>query len=245
MESSVKITLIIVSALIVLALIGGYAFMQTSPATQTVSATGQSTIKAVPDLVTINFIVQTNADTSQEANDKNAEITDKLITDLVKIGFERKDIVTENFNVYPDYDWSNGNQRLKGYIATHNVKVEIPTTNTDRIGKTIDAGVNAGALVSYINFELSSSKQNEIKADALKKAAEDAKTKAGSIAAGLGKRLGEIVSTSSSNFDYYPWPLYSNAEMKADSAGARQAVTNIQQGEQEVSASVSVVYRIK
>jgi predicted transposase YbfD/YdcC len=41
--------------------------------------------------------------------------------------------------------------------------------------KVIDSGVDAGALLQYINFELSNDKQNEYKAQALREAGEDAK----------------------------------------------------------------------
>lgn len=243
MEKSVKITLIIVSAVIFLVLFGAYTLFQISP-TKTVTANGQATIKAIPDLVIVYFNVQTEGKTAQEAKDSNAKIVDNAITLLVKERFNREDIVTENFNVYPLYDWKNGQNTIKGYQATHSLKLEIPTEDSDKIGEAIDAGVNAGALISYINFELSQENQNKYKAEALQKAAEDAKLKAEAIALGLDKKLGGIVSTSSSDFNYYPWRLYESAGT-ADVAMAKQAVTDIQPGNQEISASISVTYKLR
>jgi uncharacterized protein YggE len=187
--------------------------------------------------------VQTKGNDAKEAKDKNSEIVDKAITNLVKLGFERKDIITENFNVYPEYDWVNGQRIDKGYSATHSLKVQISTDKMEMIGDAIDAGVDAGAGISYINFELSMEKQNQYKAEALEAATLDAKTKAEAIASGLGKSLGRIVSVSTSDFGYSPWNIYYGAEM-ASAADAKLATTSIQPGQQTVTARVSVLYRI-
>lgn len=244
MEKSVKITAIIAGTILVIALLGFVMFQSSKPAV-TVTASGTAEIKALPDLVTIYFNVQTEARTSQEANDNNSVIVDNLITAILKLGFERKDIVTENFNIYPQYDWNGETQTLTGYQATHSIKVQLSASQMEKIGSVIDAGVNAGALISYINFELSLAKQNEYKAQALEQATEDAKSKVTSIALGTGKKLGKLISISDSSFNYYPWPLYASASGGTrDTASAKQAVTSIQPGQQTVSAQVSAVYEI-
>ncbi|MBU3913385.1 MAG: SIMPL domain-containing protein [Nanoarchaeota archaeon] len=246
MEKSVQITLIIAAAIIIVALIGVYSFFQVMPVTRnTVNVQGTSQVKAVPDLVSLYFSVQTQGTSSQEANDKNSEIVDNVITNLVKLGFERKEITTEGFNVYPDYSWSSGQQKLIGYKASHNIKLEMSTSRTDKIGGAIDAGVDAGALVRYINFELSVEKQNEYKALALKQASEDARIKAESVASGLGKRVGSLVSVSVSDFGYSPWALYSNDAMVSGAAEAKSATTSIQPGEKDINANVQAVFSLK
>jgi len=240
MEKSIQITLIIVAAFVVLALIG----MSQLSSQNTVTGNGQAQIKAMPDLVAVYFNVETKGETASEAKDKNSEIVDDMITAILKLGFERKDITTQNFNVYPNYNWKNGEQEIDGYIASHSLRLEMPTDDSDEIGEVIDAGIDAGAGISYINFELSQEKQNSYKAEALKLATEDAKIKAESIASGLGKELGRLVSVSSSNFDYYPWRLY-DAVGAANVEEAKTATTNIQPGEQEISAAVIVVYKLR
>ena len=245
MEKSVQITLIVVAGIIILALLGYLALNSMNPSINTVTGQGTATIKAIPDLVGVYFNVETKASTSEEATSKNAEIVEELITNLVKEGFERKEIQTMSFNVYPDYSWNNGNQRLNGYIATHQIKVELSTEDADKIGEVIDTGVNAGAGISYINFELSQEKQNQYKSEALKLAAEDAKIKSEAIAEGLGNKLGNLVSTSTSDFNYYPWELYRASDSMGGVAEAKAATTNIQPGEQEISASVTAVFKLR
>lgn len=244
METSVKITLIIVLGAIILgALI--FSFVGNVMPSQTITANGNSQIKAVPDLVSVYFSVQTKAETAEQAKNENAKIVDDVLTALIKQGFERKEITTQNYNIYPEYIWKNNQQQITGYMASHEIKIEFSALSTDKIGKAIDAGVDAGALISYINFELSAQKQNEYKVQALKQASEDARIKAESIASGLGKKLGRVYSVSSSNFDYYPWQIYRNMDMMAGGLEAKQATTSIQPGEKDINAQVSVVYKIR
>ena len=248
MEKSVAITLIIVLGIVFVAFLGFLVFINLNPSiTNTVSVNGQSSIDVTPDLVTVYFNVETKADTAQEAKDKNAEIVDSVITELIKERFERKQIETQNFNIYPNYDWNNGNQKITGYTATHSLKVELSTEDADKIGDVIDAGVDAGANINYINFELSQEKQNQYKAEAVKLASEDARIKAEAIAEGLNKKLGALVSVSDNSFDYYPWPIY---QARADSGiaiaeEAKVATTNIQPGEQTISAQVTAIFKLR
>ncbi len=247
MDKSIKITLIIVSAVIFLSLVGIYSVFQIIP-TNTVSANGEAVVKAMPDLVSIYFNIQTSGETAEEAKNKNSEILDEVITELIKQGFDREDITTEDFNVYPEYDWSEDTREIKGYTARHILKLELPIEDYDEIGDAIDAGVDAGALINYINFELTQESQNKYKAKALRLSAEDAQIKAEAIADGLGKKLGRLVSTSSSDFYYTPWRLYESSVEIQETINAdlaKQAVSDIQPGEKEIRARLSVTYKLR
>jgi uncharacterized protein YggE len=170
---------------------------------------------------------------------------DNVLTSIIKLGFERKDIATENFNVYPDYSYYSSSSSVKGYTATHSIKVEMSADKFDEIGNVIDAGVDNGALISYINFELSLEKQNEYKAEALKQAGEDARNKAEATAAGLGKKVGNLVSVLTSDFNYYPWQIYRNDIMAVGASEAKMATTSIQPGQETVSAQITAVFKIR
>ncbi|MCL6500635.1 MAG: SIMPL domain-containing protein [Candidatus Pacearchaeota archaeon] len=243
MEKSVQITLIIVIAVLVIAGLATFLILQGKTPSNTISVQGNALLKADPDLVTVYFRVETNASTAQEAKDKNAEIVNKATANLVKVGIPKDKIQTLDFNIYPEYDWIDGQQKFRGYKAVHSFKVELETAQIDKVGAVIDAGVDAGSLIDYINFELSTAKQNEYKAEALKQASQDAKTKAEAMVSGLGKKLGKLVSVSDMSFDYYPWPIYRAME-SSSAEEAKAAVTNITPSEKEIIARVSVVYQI-
>ena len=174
MDKKVLITGMVILGVIILALIFSNAFG--SPyQSNTISAMGQSTIKVVPDFVSVYFNVQTTGITASNASDKNSEIVSAMKNSLMALGFEEDEIKTQGFSVYPDYEWTqSGGQKLKGYTATHTIIVQIPVSENAKIGKVIDAGVSAGAGISYINYELTQENQNLYKAQAIKEATEDA-----------------------------------------------------------------------
>jgi uncharacterized protein len=241
-NNSIKITGLIVGTVLIVTLIGLYAFMQSTPG-EVLTASGIAEITIVPDVVGIYFNVQTNGSTSKEAKDANSKIADDLIIALLKEGFDRDEIETTQFSVNERYDWSNGGRKLVGYIASHRIRVRISTENKEAIGSAIDVGIDTGASLNYINYELSRDLENQYKAEALRLAGEDAKMKAEAMAGGLGLKLGKVVSISDSNFDYYPM-LYADG-MEMASMDSRELATNIQPAEQTISGRISVIYKLK
>lgn len=245
-NNAIAMTAIISGVILIAVLVIVFSFRPwSSNMGNTVNVQGYATIEAMPDLVTVYFSVETKADTATEAKNNNSEIMEDVLTALMLEGFDRDEIVTENFNVYPNYVWDDDGRTEEGYIATHSVKVEMSAEDFDKVGDVVDAGVDAGANINYINFELSVEKQNQYKAEAMNLAAKDAKIKAESVAQGFDKNVGKLVSISVSDFGYYPWNIYSARGYAEDAVLAKEAVTSINPGEQEVSATVSAVYKIK
>lgn len=245
LDKSVQKTLIIMAGILLLAVIGIITYSSFSSA-NTISISGQATIKATPDIVSVYFNIETKGATSEEATSKNSEIIDQLTVQMLNLGFSNDKIQTISFNVYPIYDYVGGKQISRGFTATHSIKVEMPTSDSSKIGSVIDAGVSAGAGISYINFELSQNKQNDYKAQALISATQDAKTKAQAIATGLGKNLGRLVSVADNSFNYSPWPIFRSTDngVAVSGAEAKAATQSITPSEQEVTASVTAVYKI-
>jgi len=245
-DNSVLITLIIVVGVLLLAVLI-FWFMDYNSAANTVSTTGTSSIKVLPDIVGIYFNVQTEGKTADEASTKNSEIVESMKTSLEGLGFKEGDIQTQSFSVNPKYDWTTGKQRITGYTAVHSIKVEILMDSKDKIGKSIDAGINAGAGISYINYELTQKNQNAYKAQAIKLATQDAQIKAGALTEGAGKRLGDLISVSTNDYGYYPYRVFSADASSGGIAIAEEAkvATDIQPSEQEITSSVTAVFRIK
>lgn len=232
---------ILIGALIVIALlVGGYIYASSNAAV--VSAVGQSSLTVEPDEASVYLNVEARVLTAEDAKDKMTEISDNVLTELIKLGLERKDIQTSSFNVYPDYDWRNGRQDIKGYVASQQIIVK--TDDFSKVAGIIDASVDSGALVNGINFELSQEKQNEYKAQALEEAGKDAKNKAEATASGLGKNIGDLVSVETQEYNYYPYPYYARAEGAVGNADAQKAVLNIVPTDLDVTASVKVTYKI-
>ena len=247
-DNSVKITAMIVFGVLIFALIGAYIFFESNPTKETIAALGLSTITVVPDLVSVYFNVETNETTAKEAKDANSEIIDAMTVALIKEGFEESQIETVNFNVYEDfeyvYDRYTSKSISKGFKAIHSVRVKFSTKNSDKIGEVIDAGIDSGAMLSYINFELSQELENKNKAEALRLATEDARVKAEAIADGLGAELGKVVSVSTSDYRYAPFMAYDNTGSATLAVKSAEIETSINPSDQEISAQVSVVYKL-
>ena len=120
-DKSISITLIIVIGIIILVSI---FIINSSPNSNTINVNGQSSIDVIPDLVKVYLTIQTNAETSQEAKDENAEKTDSVISALLSKGFDREEIQTTYFNIYPEYDYRYEKSNIDSYTASHNLVVE-------------------------------------------------------------------------------------------------------------------------
>jgi hypothetical protein len=251
-NNAIAVTAIISGVILLIAILALVTIKPVSSG-NTVTVQGISEIKAMPDLITVYFSIETKGETSAEATENNSAIMEDLTNALIKEGFAKGDIKTESFNVYPNVYWDGTKQKEDGFKASHSVKIELSIDELDKLGKVVDAGVNAGAGISYINFELTQEAQNKYKAEALGLAAEDAQVKADSVAAGFGKSAGKLVSVQVSDFGYYPWNVYTaksydsvaGSSSEEDVAMARQVAVNIAPSEQEITASISATFRIK
>jgi uncharacterized protein len=249
-NNSLKITIVIcVAVLLVVFMVFSIFKSMSSPYNQKdqITVEGIATVKAAPDLVVVYFNAEGKGNTSSAAKDANSLIVDEMETALIKLGIEKKNIVTENYNIYQDYDWVNGRQVEKGFKAVQTIKIELKSDQLDLVGDVIDAGVDAGAVINYINFELSQESQNKYKAESMKLAAQDARIKAESVAEGFNKEIKDLVSTSTSDFGYTPWNVYSNSggAVYAERDMAKEAVPSIQPGDREITSRVSAVFEMK
>jgi len=209
-----------------------------------ISATGTSTINVEPDTVSLYINIETRDSSADVAKNQNSDITSNVKQALSSIGIQSKEIQTLNYNIYPEYDWSDETQNIKGYVATNTILVK--TKDFDKSGSIIDAAVDNGALIGSINFELSQEKLNEYKTQVITLASQDAKSKAEALASGVDKNLGELVSISTSDYDYTPYPLYVREETTGSFAAndAKEAATDITPRDLEVRSTVSVNYKI-
>jgi uncharacterized protein YggE len=211
-----------------------------------VSAEGSSSIKVVPDKVSVNINVEGKGVNLSAANQKAQDISQFLLINLVQIGYDRDELKFVNYNSYEDFDWSSGKQKLLGWVVSEQLVVN--TNDASKVLSIIDAAISADAQISYINFEVSDAKQKEVKAEALKQASEDAKTKAAAIASGQGKGLGKLVSLENLEVpSFYPYPMYAKSDMATIDAGnmeARTMAVNLAPNEQEITASVKASYKL-
>jgi len=212
---------------------------------KTITVTGTGSVYAVPDIAKFSTGVVTEADTSSDAMQKNAQLMDAVVNAIKRAGIPDKDIKTSRVTLEPVYNYYSQPQgatekpKIVGYRATNTVTVTI--RDMSKIGTTIDAANGAGAnQVNGVSFELSDENAADVYKQALKKAVSDGSDKAKTIADAAGTGAITLKSLSESG-QYYPQPVYMDMATKA--AGVSSAApTPVSPGEQKVQATVTMVY---
>lgn len=211
-----------------------------------ISVQGSTEFDVAPDLAKIIFSIQTQSTTAQDAQVRNREIGDAVGAALTQAGVRTGDLQTTNYRVEKIQEWDPTGQKMvdKGYRVSNSFVVK--TKELARVGPLLDAGIQAGANnVESISFELSDSKQKEVKTEALRKATMNAREKADALADGAGVKLGKVLTLSENS--YYAQPYYRGDMMmaKAEGMGAPEIPpTAISPQDVHISAQVSVTYEI-
>jgi len=212
---------------------------------RTVTVTGTGSVYAVPDIAKFSTGVVTEADTSADAMQKNAQLMDSVVSAIKRAGIPEKDIRTGRITLEPVYNYysqpqgSTEKPKIVGYRASNTVTVTV--RDLSRVGNVIDAATNAGAnKVNGVSFELSDEKSSEVYKEALTKAVSDGADKARTIADAADTGALTLKSVSESG-TYYPQPYYMDFAGAAE-AKAAAPTTPVSPGEQKVQATVSMVY---
>ncbi|HSW97545.1 MAG TPA: SIMPL domain-containing protein [Candidatus Saccharimonadales bacterium] len=215
-----------------------------------ITVTGSGMVSAQPDQSSVSFTVTKTANTLKDAQNQANTFTNKMVSDLQKIGVEKKDIQTSNYNSYPNYqEQSSGpnvympinkpqSQTIQDYTVTENVTITIH--NTDTANKVIDTVTSDGAEnVTGPDLTFSESKQQDLENQARAKAIANAKQKAQTMADAAGIHLGKLTKIEDGSQNNYPVirPMMMNA-----AGNAKSAPTQINPGQNNISASVTLTY---
>ncbi|MDD5181909.1 MAG: SIMPL domain-containing protein [Candidatus Nanoarchaeia archaeon] len=234
----------IILGICILAAIGiigfGVVSWTSSFSQKTISATGEAEKIVAPDQAVIGIGYTVTKATAADAQSDMNTVMDKVIAGLKASGIADADIKTTYFDVSPAYNWSSGTSEIYGYTATHNIDVK--TTEFSKAGAIIDTATQAGAnQINSVRFELKTDTEKTIKQELFTLASQDARTKADSIATGLGTSVKSVKSVSISDY-YYPPIMYAYDSVSKAEAGVAQ--TSVSPGELTVSVSVNVEFLI-
>lgn len=218
-----------------------FSMTQTTTAKQsTFDVTGESKISTVPDKAVVNLGVTVNDSTVKATQDKANTIISAITDGLTKLGIDKKDIKTDNYSLYPNYDYQQG-RKITGY--TVNASLSISVTDFSKLNQAIDTATAAGAnQVGGISFTLSDEKRKSVENDARKEAIDDAKTKAQTLARLAGMQLGKIVNiTEQPSGRPYPVPMMYQAVSDAKTTD-NQVPTTTEPGTTTFNYSITLSY---
>src|SRR6266508_1589556 len=224
------------SAVIVLSLLFAAAVSAQTPAAlpaaegPAVVTTGEGVVKLAPDRVWVSIAAESRARGPKEAQRATADAMKAVLDKLKAAGLPGDAIRTSGYDLQPEYDYVNGRQALRGYVARNSVEVRID--DIARAGEVLDAAVGSGATsVSGVRFDLKD--RDAAAREALRLAVADARARANAAASGAGLHVERVIRIEEQRVMVpEPRPMVRTMTMQADAAPP------ISPGELEVRATV-------
>jgi len=196
----------------------------------TVTTVGHGVVTVVPDEATVTAGVHTQAATAAEALADNARRMSAVVAALKDAGGKR--LQTQQVSLYPQQD---ADGKVTAYVADNTAAASIGVADA---GALVDAAVAAGAN-TVSGPSLGVSDADALYRAALKKAVDDARAKAQALAEAGGFGVG-VVSSVTEQSAAAPVPIFERA------AAAKAAdTTPVEPGTQDVTADVTVTFRIR
>jgi hypothetical protein len=202
--------------------------------------TGEGVVKLAPDRVWVSIAAESRAKSPREAQRANADAMKAVLEKLRALGLSGDAVRTSGYDLQPQYDYVNGRQVLRDYVARNSVEVRID--DLTRAGDVLDAAVGSGATsVSGIRFDLKD--RDSAEREALRLAVADARARATAAASGAGLRVERVIRIEEQRViipEPRPMPMVRTMAMQAD-AGAPP----ITPGELEVRAAVTMTSAVR
>lgn len=210
----------------------------------TITQTGK--VEAEPDkaIVDVSFTIEEVK--IQKTFDKNKEKMNQAIDILKKAGVEKKDIKTTRYEITPLYEGKplfSKVHRPTSYVVSQSLKANI--YQLDSLGEILN-GISEIESARVAGIEFTSTKLDELKRTALKKAAGGAKEAALAMVEAAGGKLGKILKIEESSVI----PIlrerreYSQSLMK-DLAVQQEMQPQVEPGTLTVQVACTVVYEVE
>ena len=200
-----------------------------------VIASGEGVVKRAPDQAFVTVASEARSRQPNEAQAQNAKVATAIRARLA--GFKLPDdaVRTVSVDMQPEFDWANGKQTLKGYLATNVIEVRLD--DVARVGDVVDGVIGAGATrVAGVRFTLKDMAAAEQQALTLASAAALSRAKA--MASGVGRNVDRVVrldETGGAAPPPRPMPMRAMAAQAADVPS-----TPVTAGEVEVRVTVTL-----
>jgi uncharacterized protein len=202
--------------------------------------TGEAVVKVAPDRGWVSIAAESRARSPREAQRANADAMAAVLAKVKGAGLPADAIRTSSYDLQPEFDYNNGKQTLRGYVARNTVEVRVD--DIGRVGEILDLAVGSGATnVSGVRFDLKDRAAAE--REALRKAVADARTRAEAAASGANLKVDRVLRIEEQRGSVEPpRPMM----MMRQSAGAMEsAQPPISPGELEVRATVTLTAAIR
>jgi uncharacterized protein YggE len=207
------------------------------PAQDLVIATGEGVIKRAPDQAFVTVAAEARSRQPQEAQRQNAKVAAAIRERLSSFGLPADAIRTLSVDMQPEFDWADGKQTLRGYLASNVIEVRLD--DVSRVGDVVDAVISAGATrVTGVRFTLKD--MAAVEQEALRLASAAALARARAMADGVGRAVDKVVRLDETGRDVMPPPRPMPMMRAMASEAADMPATPVTAGEVEVRTSVTL-----
>ena len=200
---------------------------------QTLTVTGNGIERIATTLTQVRLGVEIQGKTATEVQQEVAKRTSAVVDLLRSRNVEK--LQTTGARLQPNYDYSNNQRSLVGYIGTNTVSYEL---QTEQVGTLLDETVKAGATrIDRVSFTATPEAISSAQKAALRKATLEAQALADAVLQTLSLMPKEIVSIQVNEATVPPpKPIQVEQLSRAEA----QVNTPIIGGEQTVRASVTL-----
>ncbi|RPI54102.1 MAG: DUF541 domain-containing protein [Acidobacteria bacterium] len=209
------------------------------PAQPLIVTRGQAIVTARPDRAFVTIAAESRSRVSAEAQKQNAAAMTAVLQRIEQAGVPKDAIRTIGYELHPEFDYANGRQTFRNYLARNTVEVRLD--DIDRVGVVIDAaGAGGATTITGIRFDLRN--RAALERDALRQAVADARGRADALAAGAGVTIDRVVRVEEEGAPIEPpRPMM---RMAAEAAGGNVS-TPVEPSTIEIHARVTLTVAIR
>jgi uncharacterized protein len=198
--------------------------------------TGEGLAKATPDQAFISIGAETRSKASKDAQQRNAEAMNAVIQKITAAGIPKEAIKTTAIDLQLEFDYTNGKQTPRGYVARNTVEVRVD--DLAKLGDVLDAAVGSGATTIH-GLRFDAKQRDQLISAALQAAVRNATFKANGIALGSNRTIERILKIEELSDDA------PRAMMQLGMTRTADAQTPVAPGELEIRAQVRLTVAIR
>lgn len=203
---------------------------------------GAASGKYTPDQATFDFNIVTRNKDSQEAMSQLQVASEKLINRLKKLGFSKEQIALQGYNLNQEYDYPDGRQVMRGYIAQQSLHLAF-TWDYKKLDQLFKSFANDGSpeLSYHYGTNFSDSLKSTIQKELIVKAMRDAELKAQLITQAAQLTINGIKDINY-NFTAPPPMMAYRSDMMMLKAAEASGMPDVNVQQQEFSEQIGIVY---
>lgn len=220
----------------------GVVRAQERPAqTPVIVTSGEAEVKRAADRAWVSINAESRSKDPKEAQKLNTDAMNAVLAKLKGMGLGADAIRTTSFELHPEFDYTDGRQRLRGYVARNSIDVRVD--DVTRVGEVLTAAVTSGATtVGGLRFDLKDRAGAE--REALQMAVQNARARAEAVAVGADVKIDRIIRIEDHRADM-PEPPRPPVMMRMGAQEAMAADVPVTPGNLSIRASVTLTAAIK